>query len=97
MVEQSPRKTQRQTRTILWNNQENESTATPHPVEKNRVEFKILAQNKKKEDWEKFASSLNCNTPLNQIWNRVGQLKGKNPKKLPSLKSMEHSTRTSKA
>ena len=50
-------------------------------MEKNRAEFKILAQKNKKEDWEKFASSLNCNTPTNQTWNRVRQLKGKDPKK----------------
>ena len=33
------------------------------------------------EDWEKIASSLNSNTPINQAWNRVRQLKGKDLKK----------------
>ena len=45
----------------------------------------ILAQNNKKEDWEKFARSLNCNTPINQAWNIVRQLKGKSPKKVTIL------------
>ena len=51
----------------------------------------------KKEYWEKLASSINSNTPINQALNRVSQLKGKDPKKLPSLKSMEHSTKTAKS
>ena len=52
---------------------------------KNRAEFKILAQKNKKEDWEKFASFLNCSTPINQAWNSVKRLKGKYPKKFTIL------------
>ena len=51
-------------------------------MEKKRAEFKILAQKNKKEDWVKFASSFNCNTPINQTWNKVGQLDGNDPKKV---------------
>ena len=39
----------------------------------------------KREDREKFDSSLNRNTPINQAWNRVRQLKGKDPKKVNIL------------
>ena len=61
------RKTNRQQHLILW--------------KKVRADFKILAQKNKKEIWEKISSSLNSKTPINQAWNRVRQLKGKNPKK----------------
>ena len=61
------RKANREQNLILW--------------KKNRAELKILAEKNKKEDWEKFVSSLNMNTPINQAWNRVRQLKGKDPKK----------------
>ena len=44
---------------------------------KARAEFKSLAKKNKKENWEKFARSLNSNTPINRAWSRVGQLKGK--------------------
>ena len=60
-------KTNRQQHLIQW--------------KKTRAEFKILAQKNKKEDWEKFASSLNYNTPINQALKRVRQLKGKDLKK----------------
>ena len=39
----------------------------------------------KKEDWEIFAISLNSNTTINQAWNIVRQLKGKDPKKVTIL------------
>ena len=55
---------------------------TPHPLEKVRAECKILAKKNEKEDWEKFASSLNKNTPINQGLNTVRQLEGKYPKKV---------------
>ena len=45
----------------------------------------MLAQKNKKEDWQKFVSSLNSNTPINQAWNTVRQLKGKDPKKITNL------------
>ena len=61
------RKTNRQQHLIQW--------------KKTRADFEILAQKNKKEHWEKFASSLNCNAPINQAWNRVSQIKGKYPKK----------------
>ena len=83
LVAQLITNTKRQKRTILQNIQENQSRATPHPVEKkNRTELKTLAKNNKKEDCEKFASSLNWNTPENQAWNRKRHLKGKDPKKV---------------
>ena len=50
-----------------------------------RAEFKSLARKNKKKDWEKFASSLNNNTPINQVWNRVRQLKGIDLKKVNIL------------
>ena len=37
------------------------------------------------EDWEKLASCLNNEAPVNQAWNRVRQLKGKDPKKVTIL------------
>ena len=75
-MEQSIAETKRQRTTILQNIQENKSRATPHQVEnKARAEFKSLAKNNKKEDWEKFVSSLHSNTSMNQAWDRVRQLK----------------------
>ena len=52
---------------------------------KAKTELKSLAKKNKKENWEKFASSLNRNTPVNQAWNRVRQQKGKDPKKVNIL------------
>ena len=46
-----------------------------------RADFKVLARKTKKEDWVKYASYLNKHTPINQAWNIVTQLKGKDPKK----------------
>ena len=42
---------------------------------KARAEFWSLAKENKNEDWEKFASSLSSNAPINQAWNRVRQMK----------------------
>ena len=52
---------------------------------KARAEFKSLTKNNKKGDWEKFAGSLKSNTPINQAWNRVRRLEGKDPKKVNVL------------
>ena len=41
------------------------------------------------ENWAKFASSLNSNTPINLAWNRIRHLKGKHPKKLNILEVNE--------
>ena len=52
-------------------------------MKKARAEFKSLAKkNKKEELGKKFASSTNSNTLINQAWNRVNQLKVKDPKKV---------------
>ena len=50
-------------------------------METTRAEFKSLARKNNKKDWEKLAWSLNSNTPINPAWNRVRQLKDKDPKK----------------
>ena len=65
------RKTNREQHLIKW--------------KKATAELKILAKKNKKKNWEKFASSLNSNTPINQAWKRVRQLKGKDPKKVNIL------------
>ena len=64
---------------------------------KSIAEFKTLAKMNKKEDWEKFASSLNRNTPINQAWNRVRQLKGKDPKKANTFEVYGAQYKTAKA
>ena len=75
----------------------NQWQATPHPVEKKREpNLKVLPKKNNKEDWEKLVSSLNSKTPKNRAWDRVRQLKGKDPKKITLSKSMEHSTKTAK-
>ena len=51
----------------------------------NREQHIIQWKNNKKEVWEKFTSSLNRNTPINQAWNKVGQLKGKDSKDVNNL------------
>ena len=48
---------------------------------KNKAEFKILPKRNKKESWENFASSLNCNTPINIAWDKTRRIKANNQKK----------------
>ena len=65
MVEQSNTKTKRRKSTILLNTQENQSPATPHPVEKNRSRIQTSGPKEQEGRLGKFASSLNSNTPIN--------------------------------
>ena len=46
-----------------------------------KPELKSLAKKNKKEGWEKLVCSLIGNTPISQSWNKVRQLKGKDPEK----------------
>ena len=80
-MEYSTIKTKRQKRTILQKNS-GKTNREQHLIQwkKNRAEFKSLAKKNKKENWEKFAKSLNSNTPKNQTLNRERQLKGKDKK-----------------
>ena len=66
------RKTNREQHLIQWKKQA-------------RAEFNSLAKKNKKENWKKFASSLNSNTPIKQAWNRIRQLKDKDPEKVNTL------------
>ena len=61
------RKTKREQHLIRW--------------KKSLSRIEKSSKKNKKEEWEKFASSLNRNAPINQAWNRVGQLKDKDLKK----------------
>ena len=45
----------------------------------------MSSQKEQEERLGKFASSLNSNTPINQIWNSIRQLKGKDRKELNML------------
>lgn len=67
------RKTSKVEHVILW--------------KKTRAQFKRLAKKNKKEDWENFASSLNSDTPLNKVWNKMRHLKGKDPKRIIMLEA----------
>ena len=60
---------------ILQSIQEIQGRATPHPVEKVRAEFKLLAKKNQKDDWEKISSFLICITPINQAWNKIRWIK----------------------
>ena len=86
MVEQSTRKKLRDKRERFYKIFK-KTNRQQHLIQwkKNRTEFKILPQKNKKENWGKFVSSLNCSTPINQAWNRVRQLKGKDPKNVTIL------------
>ena len=44
---------------------------------KTRAELKSLTFKYNKKNCEKIVTSLNCNTPTNQAWNRVRQLDSK--------------------
>ena len=50
----------------------------------------------KKEDWETFGSSLNCNTLISQAWERVRQVKDKDSKKLKSVNGAQYKYSKSK-
>ena len=50
---------------------------TSSSEKKARAEIKSLAKKNMKEDWEKFVSSLNNKTPINEARNIVRKFKGK--------------------
>ena len=80
-MEQSITNKKRQKRTMLQNFQENQSPTTPHPVEKNQSRTQSQAKKNIKEDWKKIVSPLNSNAHINQVWDRLRQLKRKYTKK----------------
>ena len=82
LVEQSTTKTKKRKRSILQSIQENQSRATPHPVEKTHSRIQNSSQNEQEGRLGNFLpASLNSNAPINQARNRVRQLKGKVLKK----------------
>ena len=81
LVEQWITKTKKQKRTILLSIQVNKSRETPNPVEKSQKRIQKFSRKEQEERLGKKVSSVNSNTHINQAWNTVVQLKGKNPKK----------------
>ena len=47
-------------------------------LKKLRAKSKFLIKNSKKESWKKFTSTINNNTHLSLIWNKIRSLKGLN-------------------
>jgi len=50
-----------------------------------RAEHRINIRNHKKMSWEKMASEININTPINKVWENIRRIKGRSPKKIPIL------------
>ena len=46
-----------------------------------RAKFKILSIKSKEECWKKFASTINQNTPIAEVWNKIRSIKGKEQKR----------------
>jgi len=48
---------------------------------KARAKFKQIQRKNKKENWENFANSINNNTPVNKVWEKVRRIKGRTQRK----------------
>ena len=57
------------------------TTSTSSCEKKITAELKNLAKKNKKDNLENFASSLNCNTPINIAWDKTRRIKANNQKK----------------
>lgn len=53
---------------------------------KTKAEYRKKSTIWKKESWQKTASEINCNTPLSKVWESIGKIKGRVPRKISMLK-----------
>ena len=79
LMEYSITKTQRQNRYQIFRKIKREQYLIQW--KKARAEFKSSAKKNTNEDWEKLTSSHNYSIPINEVRNRVRQLKSKDTKK----------------